>query len=315
MSIKSWLHDVGDSKPFQYATGIFEPSTMKKIAPYAAAAGAAYLTMGGSLPASMAALGSSGMGSTLGAGAAGLGSIISKGAPLISGYLNYKGQQDTNAANAQQAQKQMDYQTQMSNTSYQRGMADMEAAGLNPMLAYSQGGASVPGGSQATMGNSLGAGANSAMSTAATLQAMEQQAAQTQNIGAQTAYTNQQTQESAARTANELLKPEGITGSNTKVQREAEGMLPKNEVSYLEAQILRNTRQAQEDQLISNAKRASAEAKKADYGLAKERVYNKYYNDPSKLTGGGYEPWRTAVQENVNSAAGAVSKFIPKLPW
>lgn len=35
---------------------------------------------------------------------------------------------------AQQAQKQMDYQTEMANTQYQRAVKDMQAAGLNPYL-------------------------------------------------------------------------------------------------------------------------------------------------------------------------------------
>jgi len=76
---------------------------------------------------------------------------------FIAGGMQLIGTQMTNQANAKQARAQMDFQERMSGSAHQREVADLRAAGLNPILSGTGGmGASTPGGAQASMQNVIG---------------------------------------------------------------------------------------------------------------------------------------------------------------
>jgi hypothetical protein len=67
-----------------------------------------------------------------------IGSIASS---VIGGAASYFGTQSNNQAMQQMQQQQEAYNTQMSNTAYQRASADMKSAGLNPMMMFGSGSA------------------------------------------------------------------------------------------------------------------------------------------------------------------------------
>ena len=83
----------------------------------------------------------------------------------------------TGAFNKRSADKQMRFQDNQSRTQYQRAVADMRAAGLNPMLAAKLGGNAAMSGAQATMPD-LGSTLNSATSIANQKNVQDAQVAQ-----------------------------------------------------------------------------------------------------------------------------------------
>lgn len=112
----------------------------------------------------------------------GLGDV---GAAVVGGAFNYAGAQAANEMNYKIARKQMQFQERMSNTAYQRSMEDMKKAGLNPILAYGQGGASSPGGASATMQNEFSGAVSSAIDSLRARQEVKNLKAQQELLEAQ----------------------------------------------------------------------------------------------------------------------------------
>lgn len=100
--------------------------------------------------------------------------LAAGGAALYGAYTSARSQERTNAMNQDMAREQMAFQERMSGSAYQRSMTDMKTAGLNPVLAYSQGGASSPTGAMSMASNPY-ANASSDYSNSAKAAFMESQ--------------------------------------------------------------------------------------------------------------------------------------------
>ena len=116
------------------------------------------------------------------------GAVIGAAASLAGSALSAKGQRDTNDANREMSAEQRAWQERMSNTAHQREVADLRAAGLNPILSAGGSGASTPVG-----------GMIAAENPNATFERGMSNAVQASKIEAELDKMQQETKESASR--------------------------------------------------------------------------------------------------------------------
>lgn len=233
--------------------------------------------------------------------------LIGAGASIAGGLIGSAGAAERNrqqreiAENATVASKEMAYAQQqfqeyMSNTAYQRSMADMRKAGLNPILAYQQGGASSPGGAmgvaaQAQLENELeavGEGVSSAAQRAKDAEAASLAREQTKNTTSQTELNR--ANEQLTKSLEEKAKVDTATSAASAAKLASETALADQQTRN--AMITAGILGSQSHSAASEARIKAAEADNSErfgpgswgnLGATAERVARRIYGAIQKV--------------------------------
>lgn len=178
-----------------------------------------------------------------------MGGLLSGGASLLGGM-------QSNASSAASSRDQMSFQERMSNTSYQRAVADLKAANLNPALAYMNGGASSPSGSSYTATDAL----SPAVSSANAARRLNSELRIMQNTAYKEKTAGILNDELAAKASIDSQKAQVDTQLSKALTRKAETDM-RNSTASTASQVMLNQNLA--SQALANASLSATNAKTA----------------------------------------------------
>lgn len=200
------------------------------------------------------AVGRAGLAASAAQAAFPLGTAISAGASLLGGVLG-------NRARRKEARRQRQWQERMANTAYQRAANDLEAAGLNRILALGKP-ASTPPGAMAQQSDVISPAVSTALAARRQSQELKVMDAQEKQVRAQTAQTEANTKLIGYRTliAEYGSEVASVAANIVRTVKHLIGDDPKRNAEIIEREINR-ARGALTDALEAGANSARSMAK------------------------------------------------------
>lgn len=209
--------------------------------------------------------------------------IIGGIASVVGSMIGAKGQSDTNTANAHEAERNRAFQERMRASQWQTSVEDMRKAGLNPALAYQQGGAGTPTGATAVHQNPAANATTAAADTVRNIQDMRRTNAEIEKTTAETDLTRTNTQVANQQVLLKVLEKElgyrNFGNAMTKIKAEA-------------------------DHATSGAAEAQASAKIRELAIPEAQAIAAFYRSAM----GKLDPF-------INSAGGAASTLTRLIPF